>query len=400
MSIRRDMGQYMTPESVARLMCAQIRWPISEWQVLDPACGDGNLLLVAVQIMKAEGLRDIQTRVVGLDIDPGMVSSARRRISQLIGCAESDVKVFCGDFLSIPKDGLFQTFPAEVFDFNIILSNPPYGRLREYHFFDLARKLAPLGSELVFLMPLAFLDRASGITSIPLPGKPLGVTTGHTIIHYISGETFLLRKVNGSQSNGRAFKVLHGVKLYELGAGNPVQTEEIMAAKPYSSESFHEGWLPCLRTGDVRPFSAALGRLWVNYGLHLAHPKDIERFSGPRILIRRMPMWPDRLLGAAYIEDLALSAGDVLIIRHERNDGDLLKGLCVYLNSPEAAEAILEQRPSVRYRESYPKIAAKDLNKLIDSCAPSDDGLRMLTASNITHEVRRVLDTARLNVNG
>ena len=46
-----------------------------------------------------------------------------------------------------------------------------------------------------------------------------------------------------------------------------------------------------------------------------------------------------------------------------------LDALCEWLNSDEAAAQIHELRPTVRLRDSFPKIAAKDLAALVDKNA-------------------------------
>lgn len=381
MRTQRLLGQYMTPDSLADEMLKKVILPVEDWRIFDPACGDGNLLLAASSAMKRAGLQDIATRVMGVDIDPLMVSKARHRLAEVIGCTEDEVKVIEGDFLKMSDSGMLFDSPLKSFTYNTVISNPPYGRLREYSFFEAVNRVSPGGTELVFLMPLAFLDRVSGIEGMPLNGRPMGVTTGHAIIHHITGRPFTIHQVAGLQTTSRSFKVLSGIKLYEVGGGDPPQSEEVVAAKPFSSEERRDGWLPCLRTGDVHPFSIRVGRLWVNYGPHLAHPKELDRFTGPKVFVRRMPVWESRQLGAAYAEEQVLCAGDVLVIRQEQDDRELLKGLCVYLNTPEAAEEVLKQRPSVRYRMSYPKISAKDLNALIEYKAPSDDELRTLACN-------------------
>lgn len=368
----------MTPDYLAGEMLKHILRPVEDWQIFDPACGDGNLLLAAVSVMKEAGLQDIASRVMGVDIDPLMVRQARQRLAGLIGCPEDEIRVVQGDFLDMSKSGMLVDTPLKSFIFNTIISNPPYGRLREYLFFETADRLAPVSSELIFLMPLAFLDRADGVEGVVLNGRPMGVTTGHAIVRHVAGRPFSIRQVTGLQSTSRSFKVLSGVKLYEIGGGEPPQSEEIVAAKPFSSHERHDGWLPCLRTGDVHPFSIRIGRLWVNYGPHLAHPKDLSRFTGPKIFVRRMPIWESRQLGAAYSEEQVLCAGDVLVIRQEQDDSELLKGLCIYLNTPDAAEEVLRQRPSVRYRVSFPKISAKDLYALLEARVPGDSELRAL----------------------
>ena len=119
----------------------------------------------------------------------------------------------------------------------------------------------------------------------------------------------------------------------------------------------------------------AVDRLWVSYGDHLAHPKSIERFSGPRIFVRRVPIWKERGIGAAFIEETALCAGDVLVVRDREDDAQLLRGLSDWLCSAEAAELMHEQRPTLKMRSSYPKFSGRDLAAVLHQ-APAEATLR------------------------
>jgi predicted RNA methylase len=375
------LGQYMTPDDVADQMRSLIEAPPSTWFVFDPACGEGSLLRAAARRMRAAGISDISSRLAGLDVDPTMVKTARERLSTELGVSASEIQVELGDFVERSRQTLFSCRAWPGAEPTVILANPPYAKNREYLFFELAARHALPGSELVFLLPMAVMDRLEGAKSIPLNGRPLGVTTGHCIVHHRAGQPFRFRPVRAARENGSSFEVHVGVKLYEEGGGNPPQTPEILRTKPYSSEVPREGWLPCVRTGNIEPDGVRFDRLWVNYGPHLAHPKELGWFVGPRIFVRRVPIWATRRLGAVYLEKTALCAGDVLVVRHERNDRQLLRGMCTYLNSAEAAEAILQRRPSVRHRTSFPKISAKDLHMLFDVELPDEARLRLLGAN-------------------
>ncbi|WP_188692153.1 N-6 DNA methylase [Bowmanella pacifica] len=371
-----ELGQYMTPLSVGAEMVNLIENKPEDWYVFDPSCGDGNLLLSAIKALKNKSIEKIQDRIFGFDIDPDMVAIAKRRISDELSIPESEVHIFEGDSEVILKKSII---PNEYTDYlskiNIVIANPPYGKNREYRFFNLCDELFSAGTEMIFLQPLAFIDRVKGVKYKPLDGRPLGVTTGHVIVTHKAGTKFTLASTSGAKSNSSEFEVLTGLKLYAVGEGNPPQSEEIKNEKPFSSDIEIEGWLPCLRTGDIQPYSVNKKRLWVKYGPHLAHPKDIERFSGPKLFVRRVPIWENRMLGAAYDDEVTLCAGDVLVIKHKENNIRLLKGLCAYLNSENAADFILNHRPSVKHRMSFPKISAKDLNVLLDTALPSDTKL-------------------------
>ena len=47
------LGQYMTPAGVAHKLLDLVELPPAEWYVLDPACGDGNLLVRIAQLQNS-----------------------------------------------------------------------------------------------------------------------------------------------------------------------------------------------------------------------------------------------------------------------------------------------------------------------------------------------------------
>ncbi len=372
----RDLGQFMTPHSLANEMCSNLSKPAKEIRVVDPACGDGNLLLAVAELMIREGVDNIHEKLWGIDIDASVLAVARSRLSTRIGCPRSKLNLLNLDFLQVGSvdSPCFRLRQLA----NAVISNPPYGNLREYIFFDRCNRFFKRGTEMVFLMPLSFIDRVKGVKAKVVRGRPMDVTTGHVIVRHIAGERYRILPTRGLCSNRSRFRVFTGLKLYQIGEGVPSQTKEIIQNKPYSSRNPRRGWLPCLRTGDVHPFKIDLGRLYVSYGEHLAHPKELDRFTGPRVVVRRIPIWKTRTLGAAYTEDTILCAGDMLVVRDREDDKELLRGLEVYLNSAEAAIAIGRNRPSIIHRDSFPKISAKDLNTLFEFELPQEEQLRSM----------------------
>jgi len=361
-----EMGQYMTPSSVADELCGLIKRPISEWVVFDPACGEGALLIAAIKKMKECGLKNIIDKIYGMDLDPEMVNRSRRNIAQELAADPSDTNIHCGDYLGELNTPLYSEQWRGALSPNIILANPPYAKNREYLFFDQCNHLAKLGTEILFIVPLAFMDRLQNSEVIPVYGRPFGVTTGHCFVRHIAGKPYSYKSIKCDGSNSSHFTVYVGAKLYEVGAGVPPQTKELLESKPYSSEVEVPGWYPCYRTGDIQQFLLLPPRSWVLWGEHLAHPKTLELFSGPRLFIRRVPIWKNRQIGAVFVDEIGVCAGDVLVVKHDQNDIELLKGLCVLLNSEVSAAKLIVERPSLEHRMSFPKFSSKDINKLID----------------------------------
>src|SRR5437868_1982167 len=95
---RRALGQYMTPPAVVEQMVAAVKTPCPMWRILDPACGDGNLLVEAAQRLRRAGVDDIPRRIVGVEIDPLLAQAARFRLAELLDCDPYSLSVYEGDY--------------------------------------------------------------------------------------------------------------------------------------------------------------------------------------------------------------------------------------------------------------------------------------------------------------
>lgn len=370
-----ELGQYMTPPAIARQMAAMLPELPAGSSILDPAAGEGSLLLAA-------GERGPGPRLVGIELDRRLAEVARSRLARELPSDAASTSIVAADFCGTDDA---ETVERELSSAAAVIANPPYGWGREYEFLLACNDRCAAGTVLVFLVPLALIERVDGIEQVvPLAGRPLGVTTGHAIIRHRAGQPLSMRRIRPPVQMHSRFRVFSGVKLYEQGAGTPPQTADTVELKPYSSTSRRDGWLPCVRTGDVQPGQVVLDRLWVSYGQHLAHPKSIERFTGPRIFVRRVPIWKERAIGAAFIDEQALCAGDVLVVRDRDDDAELLRGLSAWLCSTEAARLMHDQRPSLKLRSSYPKFSGRDLTAVLCQ-APDDASLRRQAAETFAY---------------
>ncbi len=90
-------------------------------------------------------------------------------------------------------------------------------------------------------------------------------------------------------------EVRFGVKVYQKGKGKPPQkgheaTQKLFESKNKTSPTYH----PYIRGKYVTPWNIQSHHAWLNYGPHLAEPRSIDLFKGPRILLRRIVA--DRLI--------------------------------------------------------------------------------------------------------
>ncbi len=122
-------GIVYTPPELARFLAEQAFDALESSlsiRVLDPACGDGVLLLEAASLAKERGIG--VEALVGYDTDPHAISVAQQRLSGLAG-----VELHCEDFLELAtaangQSALFEDGEAPRFDFDLVISNPPYVR--------------------------------------------------------------------------------------------------------------------------------------------------------------------------------------------------------------------------------------------------------------------------------
>ncbi|MEV0250729.1 N-6 DNA methylase [Nocardia sp. NPDC050712] len=116
---RKRHGRHYTPPVLARFLAARLLAhvpPGDVLRVLDPACGDGELLL-AVRREAALRLPGVRLELTGYDLDDSAVALARSR-------AGTEIRWHSGDFLAaaaeLPNGG-----------FDAIITNPPYVRTQQ-----------------------------------------------------------------------------------------------------------------------------------------------------------------------------------------------------------------------------------------------------------------------------
>ncbi|WP_155981482.1 Eco57I restriction-modification methylase domain-containing protein [Nocardia sp. BMG111209] len=117
---RKRHGRHYTPDRLARFLADRLLehlTPGDTLRILDPACGDGELLL-ALRDAAAQRFPGLPVRATGHDLDPAAVRVARERAAGL------DVTWRVGDFLCAAEelaDG----------QFDVVITNPPYVRTQQ-----------------------------------------------------------------------------------------------------------------------------------------------------------------------------------------------------------------------------------------------------------------------------
>jgi len=124
---RKRGGVFYTPPEIVRLMVDLTLQPMLDGtlppRVLDPACGAGEILIETQRrLIDRYGESAVRGSIVGVDIDPTAVTTARQRL-QTAAPEFTSSQIITGDALDIDK------LPAASFD--AIIGNPPYVNIRE-----------------------------------------------------------------------------------------------------------------------------------------------------------------------------------------------------------------------------------------------------------------------------
>lgn len=119
-------GVVFTPDSLARRVAAPWSEPRSRGgpRLVDPACGDGALLLAALEL-RGGGPREARG-LFGIEIDPDLCARARERLATAAGLAPGELadQIRCGDALDPAHP-----WPEET----AVLANPPWASFSGRH---------------------------------------------------------------------------------------------------------------------------------------------------------------------------------------------------------------------------------------------------------------------------
>ncbi len=125
-----------------------------------------------------------------------------------------------------------------------------------------------------------------------------------------SGDTVDL--VSKIETNSRQLtsiaSVKCGLKAYQKGKGKPVQTEREKEGRIFHSRAPSAGFIKYLDGRDVCRYRFGWSGEYLNYGPHLAEPRNnFGLFSTPRILVRQIPSPPPYCINASFTAETLLN---------------------------------------------------------------------------------------------
>jgi len=212
---RKAGGIHYTPPALAQFLAAELATkylgqhpnPVS-LRILDPACGDGELLL-ALALALPPKVR-ARTNIIGYDTSALAVAESRHRLDGL-GFLSMDVR--CRDFLSAVSESHDDRqlgfalsdrpeFLPEVQGIDLVISNPPYVRtqvLGSEQAKDLARRFNLSGRVDLyhaFVVAMTRALRAGGFMGLLTSNRFLSTQAGASLREWLAQEFRLARLID------------------------------------------------------------------------------------------------------------------------------------------------------------------------------------------------------------
>ncbi len=160
------------------------------------------------------------------------------------------------------------------------------------------------------------------------------------------------------------FQSLIALQAYAKGKGIPPQTvEQVKNHVFHSDKKLDSSYYPYFDGKTISSYKINWKGRYLKYGDCLAEPQKLERFKGPRILIREIIKQKPYLLHAAYTEDTALYNKSILHIIPKTNSNVssmTFLSLLAILNS-KIASFIIHFRGRKSQRKLFRKIVNDDL---------------------------------------
>jgi adenine-specific DNA-methyltransferase len=129
---RSEMGQFLTPSSVAELMASMFREPYDEVRLLDAGAGTGSLTAAMVAALLDRDQPPSSIEVVTWEVEPVLAGYLEQTLAAC-GEACADAGVAFGsiarttDFLAAVAERVREGVPG---DFTCAILNPPYRKMR------------------------------------------------------------------------------------------------------------------------------------------------------------------------------------------------------------------------------------------------------------------------------
>ena len=174
-----------------------------------------------------------------------------------------------------------------------------------------------------------------------------------------NSERELLNKIElGKSVINDIAEMYSGIKSYEVGKGEPAQSEKIRDEKPYTSETkVDKSWQPFYDGKHIGRYQLLWrNNNWIKYGEWLAAPRNPENFVNEKILIRKIT---GKTLLATYIPETSY-CNTLLFVLKLKDKKYTYKSILGILNS-KLIGWYFRKRFQISDDDTFPQIMIRDI---------------------------------------
>ena len=199
---QKQTGAHLTPKPLADLVAHRLSQQLWRFEgpirILDPACGDGNLLVAMVQALPAEARR--RNTLVGIEDDIESFDIVTRRLATMEDIPPADLRK--GEFLDLVDDGTMFQLPLLINPVDVVIANPPYVRTQVLGAPRAQHLAAKFGLEgrvdlyQAFLVAMAEVLRPGGVPGVITSNRFLTTKAGVSTRRFLRSQFDLLEIVD------------------------------------------------------------------------------------------------------------------------------------------------------------------------------------------------------------
>jgi adenine-specific DNA-methyltransferase len=169
--------------------------------------------------------------------------------------------------------------------------------------------------------------------------------------------------LQGDSMLGDYLEMRFGMKPYQVGKGNPPQTQKIVDEKGFDAKKqIDKNYFPLLKARNVKRYRMNWQGDWIKYGVHLAEPRTSSLFDGERILIQRIVS--GQCLDGAFTSEKFICNTDVITLKPKEELGGFHLYFFLGVLLSRAIGFYLKSQNINLDRATFPKINTKTLNTL------------------------------------
>jgi hypothetical protein len=172
-------------------------------------------------------------------------------------------------------------------------------------------------------------------------------------------EKNILNKIETEKKTIAEFaEMFSGIKVYEVGKGEPAQTKKLRDEKPFTSQIKKDiDWLPFYDGKHIDRYKLLWNKNnWIKYGKWLAAPRNHENFEGEKILIRKIT---GKTLIATYISETSY-CNTLLFVLKLKDKTYSYKSLLAVLNS-HLIGWYYKKKFQISDEDTFPQIMIRDI---------------------------------------